>query len=127
MVAVSGVASGEMSKMRRPRYATGESNGTLKASPGLIAVALDTTSASGLTVCRWMNGDCRFGDRCNFAHGETELRKLSAAQEAAMGGRGPFPNGGRGRGAYPGYPGRGYGGRGGRQASSVLDLFTLST
>jgi hypothetical protein len=38
-------------------------------------------------LCRWLNGDCRFGDRCNFAHGEAELRALP--------GRGR----GRGRGA----------------------------
>eukprot|EP01026_Neomeris_dumetosa_P081410 TRINITY_DN9148_c0_g1_i2.p3 TRINITY_DN9148_c0_g1~~TRINITY_DN9148_c0_g1_i2.p3 ORF type:complete len:251 (-),score=20.10 TRINITY_DN9148_c0_g1_i2:2374-3126(-) len=25
---------------------------------------------------RWMAGDCRFGDRCNFAHGDHELRQL---------------------------------------------------
>ena len=25
-----------------------------------------------------MNGHCRFGDRCNFAHGEEELRRLPA-------------------------------------------------
>eukprot|EP01025_Chloroclados_australasicus_P015389 TRINITY_DN1736_c0_g1_i1.p1 TRINITY_DN1736_c0_g1~~TRINITY_DN1736_c0_g1_i1.p1 ORF type:complete len:305 (+),score=38.64 TRINITY_DN1736_c0_g1_i1:278-1192(+) len=25
---------------------------------------------------RWSAGDCRFGDRCNFAHGERELRQL---------------------------------------------------
>merc|ERR1711865_489668 len=23
---------------------------------------------------RWANGECRFGDKCNFAHGENELR-----------------------------------------------------
>ena len=26
--------------------------------------------------CRWKNGHCRFGERCNFAHGEEELRRL---------------------------------------------------
>eukprot|EP00803_Ostreobium_quekettii_P003687 evm.model.scf_2484.2 EVM.evm.TU.scf_2484.2 scf_2484:20589-21928(-) len=25
---------------------------------------------------RWLAGECRFGSRCNFAHGEHELRKL---------------------------------------------------
>ena len=32
--------------------------------------------APGVLAFRWLNGDCRFGDRCNFAHGETELRTL---------------------------------------------------
>merc|ERR1712217_343346 len=32
----------------------------------------------GTKLClRWANGECRFGDKCNFAHGETELRRLS--------------------------------------------------
>jgi hypothetical protein len=50
-----------------------------------------------------MSGDCRFGDRCNFAHGEQELRSLP-----------PRDDFGRGRGGYGGPPGggRGYGGRG---------------
>eukprot|EP01024_Parvocaulis_polyphysoides_P016758 TRINITY_DN1744_c0_g2_i1.p1 TRINITY_DN1744_c0_g2~~TRINITY_DN1744_c0_g2_i1.p1 ORF type:complete len:270 (+),score=41.63 TRINITY_DN1744_c0_g2_i1:207-1016(+) len=30
---------------------------------------------------RWMAGDCRFGDRCNFAHGETELRRSLRREE----------------------------------------------
>jgi hypothetical protein len=65
---------------------------------------------------RWMNGECRFGDRCNFAHGENELRKMPSDGGA---GRGGFPNGAaRGRGGFSGYGGRGYGGRGGRQASA---------
>lgn len=60
---------------------------------------------------RWLQGDCRFGDRCNFAHGEHELRKLPARDENGAAG-GPPPaggrfGGGRGRGGY------GYGGRGG--------------
>lgn len=66
---------------------------------------------------RWANGECRFGDRCNFAHGEQELRALPPRSEgsygAGPGGGGP-PGGGRGgygapRGGYGG--GRG-GGRG---------------
>lgn len=61
-----------------------------------------------------MSGDCRFGDRCNFAHGEQELRSLP-----------PRDDFGRGRGGYGGPPparggyggggrgmGGGYGGRG---------------
>ncbi|KAF5831492.1 hypothetical protein DUNSADRAFT_13050 [Dunaliella salina] len=39
---------------------------------------------------RWMQGDCRFGDRCNFAHGEQELRPLTGGG-FDMGGRGAFP------------------------------------
>merc|ERR1711904_270722 len=28
---------------------------------------------------KWANGECRFGDKCNFAHGEQELRRLSGS------------------------------------------------
>lgn len=61
-------------------------------------------------ICmRWQNGECRFGDRCNFAHGDDELRQLPPRQET-MGGRGR----GRGRGPYGEYREDGYaGGRGG--------------
>jgi len=51
---------------------------------------------------RWMSGDCRFGDRCNFAHGEHELRSLPPRGDDF----------GRGRGAYGGPPRGGYGGGG---------------
>jgi len=56
-----------------------------------------------------MQGECRFGDRCNFAHGEQELRQLpSRPGEDGTGGR--FGRGG-GRGGYGGYGrGRGRGG-----------------
>eukprot|EP00887_Chlorella_sp_A99_P000051 scaffold16.g51.t1 len=49
-------------------------------------------------IClRWKNGECRFGDRCNFAHGEDELRTLPPRTPSAGGaGRG------RGRGAPAG-------------------------
>ena len=32
----------------------------------------------GLQCCtdRWKSGHCRFGDSCNFAHGEEEIRQL---------------------------------------------------
>jgi len=30
----------------------------------------------------WMTGTCRFGDKCNFAHGESELRSADAAMLA---------------------------------------------
>ncbi|CAG9465457.1 unnamed protein product [Pedinophyceae sp. YPF-701] len=53
-------------------------------------------------ICRrWQDGHCAFGERCNFAHGEHELRSLPQ-QESGGGGRG-------GRGGYGGR-GRGYGG-----------------
>ncbi|KAF8057729.1 hypothetical protein HT031_005913 [Scenedesmus sp. PABB004] len=60
---------------------------------------------------RWMSGDCRFGDRCNFAHGEQELRSLPPRDSYGGRGGGGFgaPAGGRG-----GFPGRGMGGYGGR-------------
>eukprot|EP00798_Chlamydomonas_sp_ICE-L_P010582 gene10582-12242_t len=52
---------------------------------------------------RWMEGDCRFGDRCNFAHGEQELRSDAGGYPAGGGGRGyGGATGGRGGG-------RGYG------------------
>lgn len=50
---------------------------------------------------RWQAGDCRFGDRCNFAHGEDELRALP-----------PRDDFGRGRGGFGAPRGGGYGGRG---------------
>jgi hypothetical protein len=43
-------------------------------------------------LIRWANGDCRFGDRCNFAHGEQELRRIPG-QEGGNGA--PAPGGGR--------------------------------
>eukprot|EP00798_Chlamydomonas_sp_ICE-L_P030497 gene30497-35516_t len=49
---------------------------------------------------RWIEGNCRFGDRCNFAHGDHEMRK-GDGDRAYMGG-----------GGAPGGRGRGYGGRG---------------
>lgn len=56
--------------------------------------------------CRWQNGECRFGDRCNFAHGDDELRNLPPRQDAGPGGRGR----GRGRGGgYGEYRDDGYG------------------
>eukprot|EP01025_Chloroclados_australasicus_P012927 TRINITY_DN16183_c1_g2_i6.p1 TRINITY_DN16183_c1_g2~~TRINITY_DN16183_c1_g2_i6.p1 ORF type:complete len:226 (-),score=28.53 TRINITY_DN16183_c1_g2_i6:395-1009(-) len=65
---------------------------------------------------RWMSGDCRFGDRCNFAHGESELRR-SRREEGSYyeGDRGGYQgrDGGyyEGRGSYRDYrdaPSRGY-------------------
>lgn len=54
----------------------------------LLLCTCTQAPAKALPSCRWLNGDCRFGDRCNFAHGETELRQIP--------GRGR----GRGRGAH---------------------------
>ena len=28
--------------------------------------------------CRWQEGRCTFGERCNYAHGEADLRPLPA-------------------------------------------------
>ncbi|KAJ9533403.1 hypothetical protein QJQ45_026452 [Haematococcus lacustris] len=63
---------------------------------------------------RWLQGHCRFGEACNFAHGETELRALPPRSPDASDRQDSFGLGGRGRG-YP-YPGRGMGpsGRTGR-------------
>lgn len=49
---------------------------------------------------RWRGGHCRFGDRCNFAHGDEELRKLPARGESEGSGRGDYvaPRGGYGQG-----------------------------
>ncbi len=57
---------------------------------------------------RWKSGHCRFGDQCNFAHGEEELRSLpprdyNAGRGRAYGGfeqhqRGFRPSGGHGGG-----------------------------
>lgn len=49
--------------------------------------------------CRWQNGECRFGDRCNFAHGDDELRQIPPRVEGGGPGRGR----GRGRGYDPSY------------------------
>jgi hypothetical protein len=69
---------------------------------------------------RWMSGDCRFGDRCNFAHGEHELRSLPP--RGGYGGGGP-PRGGYGGGGMPYGGGRGGGrvswGAGGRARRPV--------
>lgn len=63
---------------------------------------------------RWLQGECRFGDRCNFAHGDHELRALPPRPEGGyQGGAGPSAGGyaPRGRGGYAGYGGRSPGGR----------------
>eukprot|EP00775_Hariotina_reticulata_P006716 gene6716-6937_t len=62
---------------------------------------------------RWMSGDCRFGDRCNFAHGEQELRSLPPRDDFAGRGRGGYGGPPPGRGSYGGR-GMGYGGGRGR-------------
>ena len=51
--------------------------------PGLASSAPHTANGDAeqlkpLGGPRWKNGHCRFGDRCNFAHGEEELRRLPA-------------------------------------------------
>lgn len=78
---------------------------------------------------RWEAGNCRFGDRCNFAHGDTELRNLPP--RSPTGGGAP-PPGGRGRGGYrddygpprggsSAPPRGGGGGRGGPPRGGPLD------
>lgn len=71
------------------------------------AIGVPDLDALQTKLCtRWMSGDCRFGDRCNFAHGEHELRSLPPRSDDF--GRG------RGGGAYGGPPrGGGFGGAGG--------------
>mmetsp|Transcript_37811 Transcript_37811/g.96650 ORF Transcript_37811/g.96650 Transcript_37811/m.96650 type:complete len:385 (-) Transcript_37811:223-1377(-) len=53
----------------------------------------------------WMTGSCRFGDKCNFAHGESELRSADAAMLAfssqGAGAPAPAPRGGGSRGEGP--------------------------
>lgn len=62
-------------------------------------------------VClRWKAGHCRFGDQCNFAHGDQELRRLPP--RADMYGAGPSAGGrggGRGGPMIMGGRGGGYG------------------
>uniref|UniRef100_A0A7R9YWX3 Uncharacterized protein n=1 Tax=Chlamydomonas euryale TaxID=1486919 RepID=A0A7R9YWX3_9CHLO len=72
-----------------------------------------TAENSKTKMCtRWLDGDCRFGDRCNFAHGEHELRQLPP--RGAFGGGGGVGVGrGGGRGGYGERVG--YGGYGGPQ------------
>lgn len=49
-------------------------------------------------IIRWEAGNCRFGDRCNFAHGDDELRDLPARPPK------PLSSSGRGRGRGRGGP-----------------------
>lgn len=35
------------------------------------------STESGVGARRWQDGMCTFGDRCNYAHGEGELRALA--------------------------------------------------
>lgn len=65
-----------------------------------------TSENAKTKICmRWKDGHCRFGDRCNFAHGEQELRKLPARDSE---GGGDYDS----RGGY----GQGYGAQGGHGA-----------
>lgn len=71
-----------------------------------------TAENSKTKLCtRWLSGECRFGDRCNFAHGEHELRALPPRGGGYAGGGGR----GGGRDGYGygqqmgGYPQGGYG------------------
>lgn len=73
-------------------------------SSGKVDALPRMTSWRGLLCsrCRWQAGHCRFGDRCNFAHGEEELRALP-----------PKGNSGGGRGRGRGGEGSNSGGGGG--------------
>lgn len=88
-----------------------------------------TAENSKTKLCnRWLQGDCRFGDRCNFAHGEQEMRELPPRDvngppvaSGSPGGRSGYGGRGGGRGPSFGYGGRGpagppgaYGPQGGR-------------
>ena len=42
--------------------------------------ALNARRIHNQTPHRWQGGNCRFGDRCNFAHGQGELRRLPPKQ-----------------------------------------------
>ncbi|KAI7837705.1 hypothetical protein COHA_008498 [Chlorella ohadii] len=70
-------------------------------------------------ICqRWEAGHCRFGDRCNFAHGDEELRSLPPRGGGrGRGGRGGGEGGYREEGGRGGGRGQGYGGRGGSVAN----------
>ncbi|KFM24953.1 Zinc finger CCCH domain-containing protein 36 [Auxenochlorella protothecoides] len=46
-----------------------------------------TEENSKTRLCtRWLEGNCRFGNRCNFAHGEAELRGLPPRSRGPSGG-----------------------------------------
>ncbi|GBF88122.1 hypothetical protein Rsub_00834 [Raphidocelis subcapitata] len=78
------------------------------ADPGAARRGFRGTAENAKTkLCqRWANGDCRFGDRCNFAHGEQELRSLPPRGDAGYG-RGGAYGGPPGAGGYGGAPGWG--------------------
>lgn len=40
------------------------------------AFCLAVSPKQGVPPCRWQEGSCTFGDRCHFAHGQQEIRKL---------------------------------------------------
>lgn len=102
-------------------FAGGRGGGRGRGDGGGVPGFRGTAENAKTKLCtRWLQGDCRFGERCNFAHGEHELRKGSEGpHDGSDGGRGGYMGrGGGGRGGY-GYGGRGapgggrgYGGRG---------------
>lgn len=52
---------------------------------------------SPFPVISWQQGHCRFGDKCNFAHGEAELRDFRGPRGGGVGdrnGAGMGPQGG---------------------------------
>lgn len=107
--------NGSYDKSRSPSgYAPGRG-----AGPGRGSTFRGTEFNAKTRLCnRWLSPEgCRFGDKCNFAHGEHELRALpprspdgfQGGPPAGAPGRGGYAP--RGRGGYGYGPGRGAGGR----------------
>jgi hypothetical protein len=113
------LSSGSVGVARRHNSICGimDQNWPMSLLPALL-FAHPYTCPLWPAVCqRWEAGHCRFGDRCNFAHGDDELRQLPPRHTSGGGSSG---GGGRGRGRGPdsGYReeggGAGRGGGGGR-------------
>lgn len=64
-----------------------------------LVFQLTTAAPSPFPVLSWQQGHCRFGDKCNFAHGEAELRDFRGPR----GGGGVGDRNGAGMGPQGGY------------------------